>query len=262
MSKRKMLQAVENKYGGVLINRESLPTISVEFAEMLKVSLRTWANELVNLVWLAIPIEKSDLISVAVKYGFSFHHCSQTAITLTKPLEKETCVSRYASHTVGVGAVVIREKRELLVVLEKNETRSGYYKLPGGMLEPGEFIAEAAVREVYEETGVQTRFENFIGLRHHHRGQFGTSNIYAVCRLTPLACEISIDRSELADAKWLPIKDFLSDDEIGLFNKEIVKAAISANSFENIKIEGYMNNADDYEIFMSEERGENHTSAE
>ena len=245
-----MLQAIENKYGGLIINSENLPTSSVEFAEMLKVSLQIWTNETANLVWLTIPVEKSDLISVAVKHGFSFHHCSQAAVTLTKPLEKEICVPHYASHTVGVGAVVIRENRELLVVLEKSETRSGYYKLPGGMLEPGEFIAEAAVREVCEETGIQTRFESFVGLRHHHRGQFGTSNIYAVCRLTPLACEISIERSEIADAKWLLIKDFLSDDEIGLFNKEIVKAALSAHLFENIKIEGYMNGTDDYEIFM------------
>lgn len=244
----------KNKYGGVVIDAENLSVSSDEFAQRLSVSLQIWISEGLKLVWLTIPAEKSALLPIAVDCGFSFHHCSPKTITLIKPLESETPVPFFASHTVGVGAVVIRENRELLTVLEKGETRSGYYKLPGGMLEPGEFITEAAVREVYEETAVETRFESFIGFRHHHRGQFGTSNLYAVCRLAPLSRKIKIDKSEIADARWMSVDDFLNDEEIGLFNKEVVKAALSANLFEEVKIEGYMNSATDYEIFLPEKR--------
>ena len=47
--------------------------------------------------------------------------------------------------------------------------RSGpSYKLPGGALVQGEHLADGVVREVLEETGVRTRFEAVVCLRHWH----------------------------------------------------------------------------------------------
>jgi 8-oxo-dGTP diphosphatase len=57
---------------------------------------------------------------------------------------------------VGVGAVVIRGNRVLLVRRGKEPLR-GRWVIPGGTVELGETLAQAVVREVDEETGIRVR---------------------------------------------------------------------------------------------------------
>ncbi|MFQ6009494.1 MAG: NUDIX domain-containing protein, partial [Candidatus Zixiibacteriota bacterium] len=62
---------------------------------------------------------------------------------------------------VGVG-VVVRDDRGW-ILLEKRHDR-GLWGLPGGKIEPGESISEAAMREVKEETGLNVRTERLLGV--------------------------------------------------------------------------------------------------
>ena len=58
-----------------------------------------------------------------------------------------------AQPVVGVGAVVVRGDRAL-IVKRMHEPRKGEWSLPGGMLDLGESLTDAARREVKEETGL------------------------------------------------------------------------------------------------------------
>jgi len=55
---------------------------------------------------------------------------------------------------VGVGAVIVRDGHVLLVQ-RANEPSRGSWSVPGGIVELGETLAQAAVREVAEECQVQ-----------------------------------------------------------------------------------------------------------
>ncbi|WP_373499169.1 NUDIX hydrolase [Desulfococcus sp.] len=57
---------------------------------------------------------------------------------------------------VGVGAVVFKEDRVLLV-LRGRPPAEGVWAIPGGRLKLGETLKEAAEREVEEETGIVIR---------------------------------------------------------------------------------------------------------
>jgi len=54
---------------------------------------------------------------------------------------------------VGVGAVVVRDGKAL-IVKRAHEPRKGQWSLPGGHLHLGESLADAARREIKEETGL------------------------------------------------------------------------------------------------------------
>ena len=58
-----------------------------------------------------------------------------------------------ARPLIGVSIAVIREGRMLLAA-RANEPMRGVWTLPGGLVEPGERLAEAALRELREEVGI------------------------------------------------------------------------------------------------------------
>jgi len=55
---------------------------------------------------------------------------------------------------VGVGAVVVQDG-QVLLILRANEPSRGRWSIPGGTVELGETLAQAAIREVREECRVE-----------------------------------------------------------------------------------------------------------
>jgi 8-oxo-dGTP diphosphatase len=67
------------------------------------------------------------------------------------------------SPLVGVGAIIIAAGRVLLVK-RGHPPLAGEWSIPGGMLEVGERVREAAVREVLEETGLTVETADLLGV--------------------------------------------------------------------------------------------------
>jgi ADP-ribose pyrophosphatase YjhB (NUDIX family) len=68
-----------------------------------------------------------------------------------------------ANTRVRVGAAAIVRDSRGWILLEKRSD-CGLWGLPGGRIEPGESVTEAAVREVKEETGLNIEITQLLGV--------------------------------------------------------------------------------------------------
>ncbi|MBQ3545567.1 MAG: NUDIX hydrolase [Lachnospiraceae bacterium] len=68
------------------------------------------------------------------------------------------------NYSLSVGVIVIRDSKVLLVKHNYGSAK-GKYLNPGGYLKEGELPEEAAIREIYEETGVKILPIGMIAIR-------------------------------------------------------------------------------------------------
>src|SRR3984957_11733244 len=109
-------------------------------------------------------------------------------------------------HLVGVSCVVVNDRREVLLVHSKER---GIWMPIGGMVEPGEEPADSAVREVFEETGVQVVPERLVGVydgpavtyQNGDRVQYVT----IVFRCRPVGGEPHVHDDENSDVRYFPL---------------------------------------------------------
>ena len=235
------INAEKNPFGGVVTRPDGLPNDPGEFRRQLLHSLENWRSDGILVVWLEVPISKSALVPVAVECGFTYHHAGDDYLLLTLRLVEGAHVPPFASHYIGAGGVVLNGANELLVVREKYgyAGRTPTLKLPGGALRSGEHLAEAVVREVLEETGVASRFESVVCFRHWHGYRYGKSDIYFVCRLSPLNSEITMQAEEIQECLWMPVSEFLNDENVSEFNKWIVRAGLESPGMVATSVDGF-----------------------
>lgn len=246
-----MLSAKANPFGGIVVEPNELPADPEIFADKLVHSLATWKREGFKVVWIEVPHAKAALIPVATSNGFLFHHTGETQtgervpgadyLMLTLQLEEDAYVPPFATHYIGAGGVVLTPQQELLVVSEKfrRDKSRPYFKLPGGALTQGEHLADAVVREVFEETGVRAEFDAVVCFRHWHGYRYGKSDIYFVCRLAPLSRELNRDETEIDDVRWMAVEEYLTSEFVADFNKAIVRAAIDTRGMKLAEMTGY-----------------------
>ena len=239
---------VLDPYNGITIDSKDLPDTKEEFELNLDYLIDEVKNKR-NLIWIYIDIGKSDFIPIATKKGFFFHSCDENYILLVKRTIKNAIIPTAANHTLGVGAVVINDKNEILVIKEKISNLG--YKLPGGHIDNGEMISTALEREVLEETGIIVEFESIISLGHFYPHQFHKSNLYILCIAKPKTFEINIqDTQEIVDAKWVDVNKYLEDDEVLAYSKAVVFASLEYKGFIKANQELLCHIKKEFELFF------------
>ncbi|KAB1203000.1 Nudix hydrolase 2 [Morella rubra] len=207
-----LLTSVNDAHGGVIVNIEQ-PMDSGVFAPLLKASISEWRNQEKKGVWLKLPIEHANLIESAVKEGFRYHHAEPNYLMLVYWIpETADTLPANASHRVGIGAFVMNSTREVLVVQEKNGRfkGTGVWKFPTGVVDEGEDICAAAIREVKEETGIETEFVEVLAFRQSHKSYFSKSDLFFVCMLQPRSFDIQKQNLEIEAAQWMSVEDYIA----------------------------------------------------
>ncbi|KAL5540256.1 hypothetical protein UlMin_044496 [Ulmus minor] len=205
-----LLPAVEDLHGGVVVELKE-PMEPEVFAASLKASMAQWRLKEKKGVWIKLPIQFASLVEPAVKEGFWYHHAEPDYLMLVYWIpETAHTLPANASHRVGIGAFVMNDKREVLVVQEQSGKfrGSGVWKLPTGVVNEGEDISLAAIREVKEETGIETEFLEVLAFRQSHKSFFNKSDLFFVCVLKPLSFSIEKQASEIEEAQWIPVEEY------------------------------------------------------
>lgn len=121
------------------------------------------------------------------------------------------------SPLVGVGAVIVHQGRVLLV-RRGTEPLRGRWSIPGGLIEVGEMLREAVVREVREETGLEVEPLELVELldRIHREGERVRYHYVIadyLCRVTGGALKAASDAEEV---RWVEHAEWNSHSVLAL----------------------------------------------
>lgn len=142
---------------------------------------------------------------------------------------------------VAAGAAIFRGSQILLLHRSSEASNPGAWDLPGGHVEPGETLAQAARREVREETG----FEVQIGPLFHaevfrtvsKRGKIRpTVGVYFHCR-APARKSPRLDREEHTEFAWVRASE-LEDYPTVPYVARTVRVAFESKDLHDLRPRG------------------------
>ncbi|HXZ32150.1 MAG TPA: NUDIX hydrolase [Terriglobales bacterium] len=126
---------------------------------------------------------------------------------------------------VGVGAIIIEGDRVLLVK-RGHPPLAGEWSIPGGVLEVGETLREAAVREVLEETTLEVEAISLLGVYDRVLRDADERTLYHYVLIDFLCRRVSGEPQAAGDA-----------DEVRWFTEaEIAGLALASDTAEVIKL--------------------------
>ncbi len=119
------------------------------------------------------------------------------------------------THQVGVGALILNDEGNMLVVREKSGPAAAHelWKMPTGLLDPSEDVGDAAVRELKEETGLDGTLERILSIRQAHT-EGRASDLFFICKLrlddphqTP-----KLQEEEIVALKWMSPTEYANQE--------------------------------------------------
>ena len=146
-------------------------------------------------------------------------------------------------------AVVVRDGEILLIERERGDY-TGYWALPGGKIEQSEHVADAAERELREESGLEASFEEYLGMVSEVFGE--KQFILHVVELEAQGSQVS--GGEEGEVKWVPLES-IEEEEVVPSDLKIIEEVVggSGGYFECRMVED--DNGHGLEVFRLRGRG-------
>lgn len=110
------------------------------------------------------------------------------------------------AHTYIVCGVVIKQNGKYLLVQEKQPKVYGMWNLPGGRVDEGESLEQAAVREAKEEVGYDVSLGDKIQVLHASVDK----PVLHAYQATIIGGKLKFPKNEILDAKWFSTEEIRS----------------------------------------------------
>lgn len=211
------MRAVANQYGDVVLaaeRDEGLNDTNVQ--QSIEDVVRTATRGVV--LHARGPEQQALIVPRALRAGFRIFSHQADLVTLRywslKDRSDPIAVPPFTA-TSAMGLVIDAQGRALFVRHSSNTDPT--WMLPGGFVDPGESVAEAAAREVLEETGIVTEPVALIAIRDAPRYQtpFWLGSLQFVFLLRPAtgaSLDLRPDPSEIREARWIEQDEWERDD--------------------------------------------------
>jgi 8-oxo-dGTP diphosphatase len=126
---------------------------------------------------------------------------------------------------LAVDAVILFQQNSIALIRRKNSPFKGELALPGGFVDIGETVEQACIREAYEETNINVKILNLIGVFSDPKRDPRGHNISIAFLCVPVS-ENENPRAK-DDARSLEIVslDKLKDLKLAFDHIEIIKAS-------------------------------------
>ncbi len=114
---------------------------------------------------------------------------------------------RARERPLAVAIAALVHDGAILLIRRRRGDYPGLWGLPGGKIEVGEHLAQAAIREVLEESGIEASFSRYLGCVSEHLvedGRVCRHFILHVCALAPRATGIRAGPE--GELRWCPIE--------------------------------------------------------
>ena len=138
-------------------------------------------------------------------------HCPRcgAALPARPPTTCTSCGYQLYINARPTATVIIVRDGTFLAVRRTIEPKRGMWELPGGFCDGWEHPADAAVREVREELGVEVRLGQFAGMyigTYHFQDEL-LPVLDAFWLATITAGEIALDPAEASEFTWADLDD-------------------------------------------------------
>ncbi len=90
--------------------------------------------------------------------------------------------THYANPALAVGVLVTDEKNRVCLILRGEEPRKGFWGLPAGFMEGDETAEQGAIRECFEETGLQVELDGLYAAYSYQHANRTTSGLLILYR--------------------------------------------------------------------------------
>lgn len=137
------------------------------------------------------------------------------------------------AEKIGIrpATIVIKDKKVLLVSSKYNDEE--FYLFPGGGMEFGETIEEAAIRETFEETGVKVKIKDLFHVNEYIYSEDWNKrsvSMFFIAEVVEILEPTTDDEGKIKEVKWIKLSEL---DNYEIKPKRIVEMIKSSPNLEN-----------------------------
>ena len=121
-----------------------------------------------------------------------------------------------------IAGCVIEKDNKILMVKEAQKKCYGQWNIPAGHVDEFEKITDAAIREVYEETGCKVKLTGVLPI-YSADAEDGQTRVHVRFTADILEENIKFDTEEILEVKWIDIEELknMTKEELRAYDKNI-----------------------------------------